>query len=78
MTIESTLLDYISNATEYSEGNAAKISMTIIATVDYIHKKHFCHRDLKPENILFEYNSESDFILKLSKKRCNSSRFWIR
>jgi serine/threonine protein kinase len=41
----------------YTEGEAARITTSILSAVSYIHSMNIIHRDLKYENILFTNNS---------------------
>jgi serine/threonine protein kinase len=46
------VFDRLTQRSKYSEGDARNLAVTLIKTMEQVHKKCIVHRDLKPENLL--------------------------
>jgi calcium/calmodulin-dependent protein kinase I len=59
------LLDRVINNGNFSEQDAARITLHLAEAIDYLHLQGIVHRDLKPENILLA-SEDGDAPIKIS------------
>jgi serine/threonine protein kinase len=58
------LFDRICDKTVYTEAEARSLVVTLLTTLNYLHKKKIAHRDLKPENLLLRSkDDDTDIVL---------------
>jgi len=58
------LFDRICDKTTYSEAEARALVITLLKTLQYLHKNNIAHRDLKPENLLLRSKTnDTDVVL---------------
>jgi serine/threonine protein kinase len=58
------LFDRICDKTVYTEAEARSLVVTLLTTLNYLHKKKIAHRDLKPENLLLRSkDNDTDIVL---------------
>lgn len=58
------LFDRICDKTVYTEAEARNLVVTLLKTLNYLHKKNIAHRDLKPENLLLRSKTDdTDIVL---------------
>jgi serine/threonine protein kinase len=59
------LFDRIVEKSQYDEGEARDLFVTIIRAIKYLHDRNIVHRDLKPENLLMS-NMDDDTAVKIA------------
>lgn len=57
------LFDEITNRSQFSEQDGAKIIQQVLQAIQYCHSNNVVHRDLKPENLLLD--SKNDNTIKV-------------
>lgn len=72
------VFDRLTQRTKYNEGDARHLAVTLIQTMEHIHRKNIVHRDLKPENLLLKEALNDTTILVADfgfAKRCKKGQF---
>ena len=57
------VFDRLANRVCYTEGDARKLSIILLKTLDYMHRHKIVHRDLKPENLLLKGTLDDSEVL---------------